>query len=184
MAQVRQTNTLRFKKTLDSVVYYTVNGKTYARRLPDMPRAMFNTPAAKKRQALFKLVNMHTRYHSGEFTHLFDKGNSWNSRNAYVKANGKALYAALDALADRMVNGELVTATEVENAISTYATANPTAIVLADKAPYAVKYLTGTWPATITLTKGGVSTTVFPEGATSGSTTNQPVTPDDDAIGE
>ncbi|MCQ2298956.1 MAG: hypothetical protein MJZ81_12040 [Bacteroidales bacterium] len=198
MAQVRQTNTLGFRATLDNVVYYTVNGKTYARKRPIMPRAMFNTPAAKKRQSLFKLVGMHLRFHHGEFDHLFDKRSSWTAANAYHKRNAQALRAALDTLADRMVAGDMISTTEVENAIATYATANPTAIVLADKSPYELKFLTGSWPATITLsnasgsrttivhTNKGVSTTVFPDGASSSGTTpgQPPQGNDDDAIGE
>ena len=196
MAEIRSVGPGR-KTTgsVDGIVYVHVNGKTYAKSAPIMPKGMYNTPEAKKRQALFALVMMHIKFHRGEFNFLFDKGSSWSPSNAYHKRNAKALRAALDTLADRMVAGDMISNTEVENAIATYATANPYAIVLADKAPYAVTYLTGSWPATITLStasgtqttivhiNNGVSDTVFPPAAT-----DQPVTPpggdDDDAIGE
>lgn len=198
MAEIRSVGPGR-KTTgsVDGIVYVHVNGKTYAKSAPIMPKSMYNTPEAKKRQALFALVMMHIKFHRGEFNFLFDKGSSWSASNAYHKRNAKALRSALDTLADRMVAGDMISTTEVENAIATYATANPTAIVLADKAPYAVKYLTGTWPATITLStasgsqttivhiNNGVSDTVFPPVSSNGTTPGQPPQGnDDDAIGE
>ena len=42
--------------TIDGITYVTRNGVTYARSAPTMPATAYNTPAAKKRQAIFKMV--------------------------------------------------------------------------------------------------------------------------------
>ena len=42
--------------TIDGITYITRNGVTYAHSAPTMPATAYNTPAAKKRQAIFKMV--------------------------------------------------------------------------------------------------------------------------------
>ena len=42
--------------TIDGITYVTRNGVTYARSAPDIPAYVFKTPAALKRQAIFKLI--------------------------------------------------------------------------------------------------------------------------------
>jgi len=49
------------------------------------------------------------------------------------------------------VNGQDVTITDVEQAISDYAAEHPTSIKIASKSGYQDVYLTGPWPDTITL---------------------------------
>ena len=75
--------------------------------------------------------------------------------------NGKALRLALDTLADRYVAGEEVSLTEVETAISAYANEHPTSIRIASLSGYGEVFLTGAWPATITLNANGVDSTVI-----------------------
>ena len=84
--------------------------------------------------------------------------------------NGKALRLALDTLADRYVAGEEVSLTEVEAAISAYATEHPTSIRIASLSGYGEVFLTGAWPATITLNANGGDSTVIVVVAENGST--------------
>ena len=76
---------------------------------------------------------------------------SGSPSNRYFSLNYKALSQALQALAELYVNGQDVTITDVEQAISDYAAEHPTSIKIASKSGYADVYLTGPWPDTITL---------------------------------
>lgn len=172
MAQVKQIGPGRKTSgTIDGITYVTRNGVTYARATPVMPARAYKTPAALKRQSLFKLIQMHLKYHLRTIRQtITPKGNGTPS-NRYYSINNKALTAALDALADRLVAGEDVSLNDVENAISTYATAHPTAIRIASLSGYGEVFLTGEWPATITLNANAGDSTVIIIVAENGSTT-------------
>lgn len=147
--------------TIDGITYYTRNGVTYARSTPTMPARMFKTPAALKRQAIFKMVQMHLRYHQFTIKQTFSPKGNGSPFNRYHAENGKHLTCALAPLAERMVAGDVVTISEVEAAISAYATEHPDAIKIAMKDGFEEVFLTGAWPDTITLRLlGGGNTTV------------------------
>ena len=176
--------------TIDGITYVTRNGVTYARSTPTMPASAYNTPEAKKRQAIFKMVQMHMKLHLRTIKQTFTPIGNGTPSNRYYSLNGKALTKALDSLADRYVAGEDVTITDVEQAISNYAAEHPTSIKIASKSGYQEVYLTGPWPTTITLNanagdstviiivaENGTSTTYNPDGTTvvvqgSGTNTN------------
>ena len=142
--------------TIDGITYYTRNGVTFARSVPKMPKSAYRTPAALKRQALFKFIQMHLKCHLGVIRQTFAPLGNVCPSNRYYSVNNKALRKALDALADREVAGKIVTATDVEAAICAYATENPTSIRIASYPGYGEVFLTGDWPETITLrTEGG-----------------------------
>lgn len=163
MAQIKQVGPGRKTTgTIDGITYVTRNGVTYARSTPTMPASVYNTPAAKKRQAIFKMVQMHLKYHLRTIKQTFTAKGNGTPVNRYYSLNGKALTAALDTLADLYVAGENITISDIEQAISDYAAANPESIRIASKSGYAEVFLTGEWPAVITLnaTTGGDSTTI------------------------
>ena len=148
--------------TIDGITYVTRNGATYARAVPIMPKSAYKTPAALKRQAIFKMVQMHLNYHLRTIRQTFTPSGNGTARNRYYAVNGKAFTKALDGLADRYVAGEIVTIEDVEAAVCAYANANPKAICIAQKSGYGHVYLTGDWPSTITLhANGGDSTIVI-----------------------
>ena len=61
MAQIKQVGIGRKSSgTIDGITYYVRGGVTYARSTPNMPASVYNTPEAKLRQAIFKMVQMHT----------------------------------------------------------------------------------------------------------------------------
>ncbi len=157
--------------TIDGITYVTRNGVTYARSVPTMPASAYNTPAAKKRQAVFTLIQMHMKYHLKTIRQTFTPKGNGTAVNRYYSLNCKGLAAALDALAEQYVAGELITITDVEQAISDYATENPTAIRIASKSGYQEVYLTGEWPATITLNANSGDSTVIIIVAENGTTT-------------
>ena len=179
MAQIKQVGIGRKSSgTIDGITYYTRNGKTFARSAPTMPASAYNNPDAKVRQAIFKMVQMHMKLHLRTIRQTITAKNGSPS-NRYYSLNGKALSLALRTLAEQYVDGEAVTIDDVEQAISTYAAANPKAIIIASKSGYQEVYLTGPWPSTITLnalsgdstviiivSENGTTTTINADGST------------------
>lgn len=157
--------------TIDGITYVTRNGVTYARSAPTMPTSLFNTPEAKRRQALFKLVQMHVKFHLRTIRQTITPRGNGTPSNRYFSLNYKALALALDVLADQYVRGMDVTLTDVEAAICAYATEHPTSIRIASKTGYQEVFLTGEWPDTITLYANGGDSTVIIIVAENGTTT-------------
>ena len=157
--------------TIDGITYVTRNGKTYVRSTPTMPIRAYRTPAALKRQAIFKMVQMHMKYHLRTIRQTFTPKGNGSAVNRYYSVNGKALTKALEALADRLVAGEDIALTEVEAAIAAYAAEHPQAILIAARSGYGKVYLTGAWPDTITLRASGGDSTIIVIVAENGSTT-------------
>ncbi len=186
MAKVTQVGPGRTTTgTIDGITYVTRNGVTYARSAPTMPASAYNTPAAKLRQAIFKMIQMHLKYHLRTIKQTFTPKGNGSASNRYYSLNGKALSKALEALAELYVEGEDVTITDVEAAISAYAQEHPTSIKIASKSGYAEVYLTGDWPDTITLNalsgdstviiivnENGVQTTINADGTVTTGTYN------------
>lgn len=180
MAKVTQVGIGRKSTgTIDGITYYVRGGVTYARSTPIMPASVYNTPAAKKRQAIFKLIQMHLKYHLRTIRQTFTPKGNGTPSNRYYSLNGKALSNALEPLAELCVAGNDVTITDVERAISDYAMKHPTSIKIASKTGYAEVYLTGSWPDIITLNalsgdstviiivaENGTTTTINPDGTT------------------
>ena len=151
MAQIKQVGIGRKSTgTIDGITYYTLNGKTYARTTPTMPASVYNTTEARIRQAVFKMIQMHMKHHLRTIRQTITN-KSGSPSNRYFSLNYKALSQALQALAELYVEGQDVTITDVEQAISDYAAEHPTSIKIASKSGYQDVYLTGPWPDTITL---------------------------------
>ena len=151
MAQIKQVGIGRKSTgTIDGITYYTLNGKTFARSTPTMPASVYNTPEARVRQAIFKMVQMHMKHHLRTIRQTFTSKDC-TPCNRYYSLNKKGLNAALQTLAEQYVDGVDVTITDIEAAISAYAAEHPTSIKIASKSGYSEVYLTGPWPETITL---------------------------------
>lgn len=152
MAQIKQVGIGRKSTgTIDGITYYVRGGVTYARSTPNMPASVYNTPEAKLRQAIFKMIQMHLKYHLRTIRQTFTPKGNGSPSNRYYSLNSKALTAALTPLAELYCAGQDVTITDVEQAISDYAAEHPTSIKIASKSGYSEVYLTGPWPETITL---------------------------------
>ena len=172
MAQIKQIGPGRKTSgTIDGITYVTRNGKTYVRSTPTMPIWAYRTPAALKRQAIFKMVQMHMKYHLRTIRQTFTPKGNGSAVNRYYSVNGKALTKALEALADRLVAGEDIALTEVEAAIAAYATEHPEAIRIGKLSGYGEVFLTGAWPDTITLNANGGDSTIIVIVAENGTTT-------------
>ena len=112
--------------------------------------SVYNTTEARIRQAIFKMIQMHMKHHLRTIRQTITN-KSGSPSNRYFSLNYKALSQALQALAELYVEGQYVTITDVEQAISDYAAEHPTSIKIASKSGYQDVYLTGPWPDTITL---------------------------------
>jgi len=172
MAQIKQVGVGRKSTgTIDGITYYVRGGVTYARSAPTMPASAYNTPEAKKRQAIFKLIQMHLKYHLHTIKQTFTPKGNGSPTNRYYSVNNKGLSAALDTLGELYCAGQDVTIDDVEQAISAYATEHPKSIKIACKSGYAEVYLTGAWPDTITLRASGGDSTIIIIVAENGTTT-------------
>ena len=158
--------------TIDGVTYVTTrNGNTYARVKGVLPAYVTKTPAALKRQSIFKMVLEYANFHLRTLKQTITRKGNGTVINRFTHLNYKAFAAALDALADRMVAGEVVTLTDIEAAIAAYAAEHPQAILIAARSGYGKVYLTGAWPDTITLRASGGDSTIIVIVAENGSTT-------------
>lgn len=172
MAKIRQIGPGRKTSgTIDGITYVTRNGKTYVRSTPTMPVSAYRTPAARKRQAIFTLIQMHLKFHLRTIRQTVTPKGNGTPTNRYYSLNANALNRALDALAERFVAGDDVTITDVEAAIAAYAAEHPTSIRIASLSGYQEVYLTGEWPATITLNANAGDSTVIIIVAENGTTT-------------
>jgi hypothetical protein len=152
MAQIKQVGIGRKSTgTIDGITYYVRGGVTYARSTPNMPASVYNTPEAKKRQAIFKMIQMHLKYHLRTIRQTFTPKGNGSPSNRYYSLNNRALSAALDSLAELYSTGQDVTVTDVETAIAEYAAEHPTSIRIASLSGYHDVFLTGPWPARIVL---------------------------------
>jgi uncharacterized membrane protein YgcG len=172
MAQIKQVGIGRKSTgTIDGITYYVRGGVTYARSTPNMPASVYSSPEAKKRQAIFKMVQMHLKYHLRTIKQTFTPKGNGSPSNRYYSLNKNGLAAALDALAELYVAGQDVTITDVEQAISDYATEHPTSIKIASKSGYNEVFMTGEWPSTITLNALSGDSTIIIIVAENGTTT-------------
>ena len=149
--------------TIDGITYVTRKGLTYARAAGKMPASAYKTPAARKRQAIFALIQVHLKNHSNTINKTIAPDGLVSARNRYFSMNNKYLRLALDSLADRYVNDEIVTQSDVEQAICDFASAHPDAITIASMPGYQEVNLTGAWPDVITLSasKGDNTMIIF-----------------------
>ena len=161
MAQIKQVGIGRKSTgTIDGITYYTLNGKTFARSTPTMPASVFNTTEARIRQAIFKFVQMHMKHHLRTIRQTIT-AKTGTAFNRYYSLNKKGLNAALQTLAEQYVDGADVTITDIEAAISAYATEHPNSIKIGSLSGYQEVYLTGEWPATITLNAQSGDSTII-----------------------
>lgn len=165
--------------TIDGITYVTRNGKTYVRSTPTMPVSAYRTTAALRRQAIFKMIQMHLKFHLRTLRQTITPKGNGSASNRYYSLNHKAFALALADLADRLVAGEDISLTDVETAISAYAAEHPTSIRIASLSGYQEVFLTGAWPDTITLnafagdstviiivSENGTTTTIAADGTT------------------
>ena len=84
MAKIKQIGLGRKASgTIDGITYVTRGDITYARTAPTMPASIYKTPKARKRQAIFKMIQMHLRYHLRTIRQTFTSNRNTSSSNRY-----------------------------------------------------------------------------------------------------
>lgn len=172
MAQIKQVGIGRKSTgTIDGITYYVRGGITYARSTPNMPATAYNTPEAKLRQAIWKMIQMHARFHLHTIRQTISSKGNGSPSNQYISLNYKAFAKALETLAEQYCAGENVTIDDIEAAISAYAAEHPKAITIGHLSGYQDVWLSGPWPESITLSAYGGDSTMIIIVAENGTTT-------------
>ena len=140
MVKIKQVGVGRMASgKIDGITYVTRGDVTFARSTPTMPAHVYTTPAAKKRRAIFSMIQMHLKYHLPTLRKTITPKGIGSAYTRYYSLNAKPLARALEVLAEEMVAGKDVTITDVEKAITAYAT------------EHKELFLCGPWPDTMTL---------------------------------
>ena len=152
MVKIKQVGVGRMASgKIDGITYVTRGDVTFARSKPTMPAHVYTTPAAKKRRAIFNLIQMHLKHHLPTLRKTITPKGIGSAYTRYYSLNAKPLARALEVLAEEMVAGKDVTINDVEEAIIAYAADHPDEICIASLKGYMDLFLSGPWPDTITL---------------------------------
>ena len=152
MVKIKQVGIGRMASgTIDGITYVTRGDVTFARSTPTMPAHVYTTPAAKRRRAIFNMIQMHLKHHLPTLRKTITPKGIGSAYTRYYSLNAKPLAKALGVLAEEMVAGKDVTITDVEEAITAYAANHPGEICIASLKGYKELFLNGPWPETITL---------------------------------
>ena len=152
MVKIKQVGIGRMASgKIDGITYVTRGDVTFARSKPTMPAHVYTTPAAKKRRAIFNLIQMHLKHHLPTLRKTITPKGIGSAYTRYYSLNAKPLARALEVLAEEMVAGKDVTINDVEEAIIAYAADHPDEICIASLKGYKDLFLSGPWPDTITL---------------------------------
>ena len=152
MVKIKQVGIGRMASgTIDGITYVTRGDVTYARSTPTMPAHVYTTPAAKKRRAIFNMIQMHLKHHLPTLRKTITPKGIGCAYTRYYSLNAKPLARALGVLAEEVVNGKNITIDDVEEAITAYAADHSDEICIASLKGYKELFLSGSWPDTITL---------------------------------
>ena len=152
MVKIKQVGVGRMASgKIDGITYVTRGDVTFARSTPTMPAHVYTTPAAKKRRAIFSMIQMHLKYHLPTLRKTITPKGIGSAYTRYYSLNAKPLARALEVLAEEMVAGKDVTITDIKKTITAYATEHPGEICIASLNGYKELFLSGPWPKTITL---------------------------------
>ena len=152
MVKIKQVGIGRMASgTIDGITYVTRGDVTFARSTPTMPAHVYTTPAAKKRRAIFNMIQMHLKHHLPTLRKTITPKGIGSAYTRYYSLNAKPLARALGVLAEEMVAGKDVSITDVEETITAYAADHPDEICIASLKGYKELFLSGPWPDTIIL---------------------------------
>lgn len=142
MAIINSMGVGRARKSMGNVTYRTVRGRTIGSQ-KITPGAVTRVPTAgqSSRQNVFGLINRFMALHGQDIDDSFNKTAYGSQRNYFMKVNYNALSAALAGVSADASDGD------IEQAITTYATTNQTAIYRVKKSGFPIVYLTGAWEA-------------------------------------
>lgn len=142
MAIIRSVAIGKARKSIGNVTFRTVRGRT----IGSEKRGGATTRAPETIfQFKFALLSRFVRIHRYDIDLSFDKSKYGSQGNRFQKVNKDGIYAAFDSLYVQGFASSAISDDEINTAVATYATANPTKIYRVLKAGYETKYLTGDW---------------------------------------
>lgn len=151
MAIINSMGVGRARKSAGNMTYRTVRGRTIGSQKIVSATTRVPTGAQSEKQKVFGLISIFMAAHAASINQSFDRTKYGSERNYFMKVNYSGLYAALS---DVPVDATLA---DIEEAIETYATSNPTAIYRVKKSGTPVVYLKGAWDDTANPVSGVVT---------------------------
>lgn len=149
MAIVNGYQNSRWRKSVGNVTFRYTRGRIIASEKIQEATTRVPTSFQTQRQFVFGLINRFSRAHAADINMSFDKSKYGSERNMFFKLNYAALGDALLPLYETSEgNLDQVTDDQIEEAVTDYATDNPTRIYRVKKAGFPVKYLSGEWSTT------------------------------------
>lgn len=144
----------RARKSMGNVTYRTLRGRT----IGSQKRGKVDTRATNltRAQAIFGMVSMFMQEHGSDIEVSFNKSRYGSSRNYFFRTNKVALERALNPiLAGVMASGAYPPVSDIEAAITAYATDNPTEILRVKLRGFDNVYLSGAWSSDDNPISGG-----------------------------
>lgn len=160
MAIINAIGVGRAKKSIGNITYRTVRGRTVAsqKRVQGEQGAITRGLKGNLRKPIFAMINLYMAEHASDIQVSFNKSKYGSQRNYFFTTNYRGLSSALLPLASTAsINNELPTLTEIDEAIATYATANPESIYRVRLNGFPVVYLSGEWSSDDNPISGGAT---------------------------
>lgn len=142
MAIIRSLAIGKGRKSAGNITFRTVRGRTIVSEKVGGRVITRVDGALSMYEARFRLISMFIGLHRADINVSFDKTKYGSQGNYFYKVNKGALEAAVQPL---ISNAQNVNAQQVNEAVTTYATANPTAIYRVRRSGYETKYLSKAW---------------------------------------
>jgi len=146
MAIIRSVGVGRSRGSVGELTYRVVRGRTIGSQKVGSRAATRGIGNGTIQNAIFGIISTYMDIHSDDIALSFNKTRYGSARNYFMRINWSALRSAVLSLAQQaMINGYLPPVDAIEDAITAYATANPTKILRVKLTGFDVVYLTGVW---------------------------------------
>lgn len=158
MAIINAIGIGRTRKSMGNVTYRSVRGRTIGsqKRVAGEQGAITRGLSGNIRKPLFAMINLFMAAHASDIQVSFNKSKYGSQRNYFFTMNYSAMSAALQSLATQSAaSGVLPALSDIEAAITAYATANPTSIYRVKLSGFEVKYMEGAWTSEDNPISGG-----------------------------
>ena len=154
MAIINSLGVGRGRKSAGNLTYRTVRGRCIASQKRE--KTGNQSGAISVAQATFSIISTFMRAHASDIDVSFAKSTYGSQRNSFYKLNKSALRAAVNALAVAYSASKTrPSITEIDAAVGSYATANPTAIVRVNLPGFDQVYMDGPWSSDDNPISGG-----------------------------
>lgn len=159
MAIISSMGVGKARKSMGNVTYRIVRGRT----IGSQKRAATGSTATtrgdgavmSRQQALFGMVSMFMQAHASDIDVSFNKSRFGSQRNYFFKINRKAMFAALSSLSMTAMMSGYPSLSDVEAAITAYATEHPTDIYRVKLSGFEPVYMAGAWSSDDNPVSGG-----------------------------